>query len=46
MARVESPATPLFKAPVAPVTLYDPNTKKFQDLLVGEDGQVYQVVAP
>lgn len=36
-----SPATPLFKAPVAPVSLFDANTKKFQDFLVGEDAQVY-----
>src|SRR5438132_2199213 len=42
-----SPATPIFKTAVPPVTLYDANTKKFQDFLIGEDAQVYQVpVAP
>jgi len=42
-----SPATPLFKAPVGPVTLFDPNTKRFQDFLIGEDAQIYHnPVAP
>jgi hypothetical protein len=42
-----SPATPLFKTAVAPITLYDANTKRFNDILIGEDAQIYHlVVAP
>jgi hypothetical protein len=36
-----SDATPLFKAPVAPVTVFDANNKKFHDFLIGEDAQIY-----
>jgi hypothetical protein len=38
-----SPATPIFKTAVAPVTLYDANTKRFNDILIGEDAQIYSV---
>ena len=41
-----SPATPLFKAAVPPVTLFDANTKKFEDILIGQDAQVYVVPVP
>jgi hypothetical protein len=42
-----TPALPLFTAPVSPVSLFDPNTKRFQDLLIGEDAQIYHnPVAP
>jgi hypothetical protein len=36
-----SAATPRFTFPVAPETIFDPNTKRFQDFLIGEDGQIY-----
>ena|SRR5437870_9030736 len=36
-----SDGTPLFKAPAAPVTLFDAGTQKFRDFLIGEDAQVY-----
>jgi hypothetical protein len=33
-------ATPVFKAPVAPVSLFDANTRQFSDFLIGEDALV------
>jgi hypothetical protein len=36
-----SGATPLFTAPVAPRSLFDTNTARFHDFLIGEDAQVY-----
>ena len=39
-----SPPTPRFTAPVPPVTLFDANTKRFNDLLIGEDAQLYHLV--
>jgi hypothetical protein len=36
-----TPALPLFTVPVSPVSLFDPNTKRFQDFLTGEDAQIY-----
>jgi len=36
-----SEATPRFPFPVAPVTIWDPNTKRFYDFLIAEDGQLY-----
>jgi hypothetical protein len=35
-----SPATPLFHQPVPPVSLFDGNTRGYQDFLIGEDAQV------
>jgi hypothetical protein len=35
-----SPATPIFRAPVAPVSLFDANTRQFSDFLIGEDAQI------
>jgi hypothetical protein len=39
-----SAATPRFTVPVAPATLFDVNTKRFNDVLTGEDGQIYHIV--
>lgn len=40
-------AEPFFAAPAPPETLFDPNTQRFHDFLIGEDAQLYHnVVAP
>jgi hypothetical protein len=43
VARLPGPgrAHPALTAPVAPVTLFDSNTRQFRDFLIGEDGQIY-----
>jgi hypothetical protein len=36
-----SPATPLFSRPVGLLNLFDASTGRFQELLIGEDAQIY-----